>query len=255
MPEGGGVHRSSRTVGMPHTAIVTGGTRGLGRAIAMALKTRGYRVAAIYHGNDAAARSFQIETGIPIFKWDVADFEACRAGTVEVVRELGPIGVLVNNAGITADATLKNMSPDAWWRVINTNLGSVFNMCRNVVDDMRRNRFGRIINITSINGHKGQFGQTNYCASKAGIAGFSKALALEEARNGITVNCVAPGYCATDMVAAVPEAVLTKIVTEIPVQHLGQPADVARAVVFLAAQEAGFITGATLAVNGGQYMS
>jgi NAD(P)-dependent dehydrogenase (short-subunit alcohol dehydrogenase family) len=153
---------------MPHTAIVTGGTRGLGRAIVTALKTHGYRVAATYHGNDDAARSFQIETGIPIFKWDVADFEACRAGTLEIVRELGPIGVLVNNAGITADATLKNMSPDMWWRVIHTNLGSVFNMCRNVIDDMRRNRFGRIINITSINGHKGQYGQSNYCASKAG---------------------------------------------------------------------------------------
>ena len=240
---------------MPHTAIVTGATRGLGRAIAMALKAKGYRVAATYLGNDASALSFQEATGIPIFKWDVADFEACQAGTATVVRQLGSIGVLVNNAGITADATLKNMSTEMWWRVINTNLGSVFNMCRNVIEDMRRNHFGRIINITSINGHKGQFGQTNYCASKAGITGFTKALALEEARNGITVNCVAPGYCATDMVSTVPTVILQKIVAEIPVQKLGEPADVARAVVFLAAPDAGFITGATLSVNGGQYMS
>lgn len=236
---------------MGHTALVTGGTRGLGRAIATALKSKGYRVAATYHGNDEAARQFQAETGIPTYKWDVADFEACRAGTATVKRELGSVGVLVNNAGITADATLKNMSAEIWWRVINTNLGSVFNMSRTVIEDMRRQGFGRIINLTSINAHKGQFGQTNYCASKAGITGFSKALALEEARNGITVNCVAPGYCATDMVAAIPEAILNKIVAEIPVQRLGQPADVARAVVFLAAKEAGFITGATLAVNGG----
>ena len=236
---------------MGHTALVTGGTRGLGRAIATALKSKGYRVAATYHGNDEAARQFQAETGIPTYKWDVGDFEACRAGTATVKRELGSVGVLVNNAGITADATLKNMSAEIWWRVINTNLGSVFNMSRTVIEDMRRQGFGRIINLTSINAHKGQFGQTNYCASKAGITGFSKALALEEARNGITVNCVAPGYCATDMVAAIPEAILNKIVAEIPVQRLGQPADVARAVVFLAAKEAGFITGATLAVNGG----
>jgi acetoacetyl-CoA reductase len=240
---------------MPHTAIVTGGTRGLGRAIAIALRAKGYRVAATYHANDANALGFQAETGIPIFKWDVADFEACRVGTSTVARELGSIGVLVNNAGITADATLKNMATEMWWRVINTNLGSVFNMCRNVIEDMRSNHFGRIINITSINGQKGQFGQTNYCASKAGITGFTKALALEEAHNGITVNCVAPGYCATDMVSTVPETVLKKIVAEIPVQRLGQPADVARAVLFLATQDAGLITGATLSVNGGQYMS
>jgi len=190
---------------MPHPAILTGGTRGLGRAIAMALKAKGYRVAATYLGNDANALSFQAATGIPIFKWDVADFEACQSGTATVVRQLGSIGILIN--------------------------------------------------VTSINGHKGQFGQTNYCASKAGITGFTKALALEEARNGITVNCVAPGYCATDMVSTVPTVILQKIVAEIPVQKLGEPADVARAVVFLAAPDAGFITGATLSVNGGQYMS
>ena len=240
---------------MTRTAVVTGGTRGLGRAIATALKTKGYRVAATYHGNDDGARKFQNDTGIPIFKWDVADFEACRAGTAAVARELGSVEILVNNAGITGDATLKNMSPELWWRVINTNLGSVFNMCRNVIEEMRRKGFGRVINITSINGQKGQFGQTNYCASKAGISGFSKALALDEARNGITVNCVAPGYCATDMVAAVPDAVLQKILAEIPLHRLGEPADVARAVLFLAADEAAFITGATLAVNGGQYMA
>ena len=237
---------------MPHTAIVTGGTRGLGRAIAMALKAKGYRVAATNLGNDASALSFQAATSIPIIKWDVAHFEACQAGTATVVRQLGSIGVLVNNAGITADATLKSMSTEMWWRVINTNLGSVFNMC---IEDMRRNHIGRIIDITSINGHKGQFGQTTYCASKAGITGFTKALALEEARNGITVNCVAPGYCATDMVSTVPTVILQKIVAEIPVQKLGEPADVARAVVFLVAPDAGFITGATLSVNGGQYMS
>lgn len=240
---------------MDHTAVVTGGTRGLGRAIAAALKSKGYRVAATYHGNDQAARQFQAETGIPIYKWDVADLAACCSGTAAVERELGRVSVLINNAGITSDATLKNMSEEQWWRVINTNLGSVFNMCRSVIDGMRCHAFGRIINITSVNAHKGQFGQTNYCASKAGIAGFSKALALEEARHGITVNCVAPGYCATDMLAAVPEPVLKRIVAEIPVQRLGQPGDVARAVVFLAAEEASFITGATLAVNGGHYMS
>jgi len=240
---------------MQSTAIVSGGTRGLGRAISIALRDKGCRVAATYHSNDAGAHRFHEETSIPVFKWDVADFEACRIGTAAILQEFGSIEILVNNAGITADATLKNMSSDMWWRVINTNLGSVFNMCRNVIEHMRSIRFGRIVNITSVNGQKGQAGQTNYCASKAGIIGFTKALALEEARNGITVNCVAPGYCSTEMVAAVPEPILSKIVSEIPIQRLGDPADVARAVVFLVARESGFITGSTLAVNGGYYMS
>jgi acetoacetyl-CoA reductase len=240
---------------MPHAAIVTGETRGLGRAIAMALKAQGHRVAATsYHGNDANALSFRAATGIPIYKWDVADFEACRVGTATVVRELGSVGVLVNNAGITADATLKNMSTEMSWRVINEPW-----FCLQHVP--QRHREHAVQSLWPDHQHhldqwtQRQFGQTNYCASKAGITGFTKALALEEAHNGITVNCVAFGYCATDMVSTVPETVLKKIVAEIPVQRLGQLADVARAVVFLAAQGAGFITGATLSVNGGQYMS
>ena len=240
---------------MGRTAIVTGVTRGLGRAMSVALKAQGHRVAAVYHGNDKAAQAFQADTGISIFKWDVGDFAACQDGISEVARELGSVDILVNNAGIIGDAILRHMSPELWWRVVHINLGSVFNMCRNVIEGMRSRSFGRIVNISSINGQKGQFGQTNYCAAKAGIIGFTKALALEEARSGITVNCVAPGYCDTDMVAAVPDAILQKIIAEIPVHRLGQASDIARTVAFLVADEAAFITGATLAVNGGQYMA
>ncbi len=241
---------------MARTAIVTGGTRGLGRAISIALKTEaGMSVAAVYHGNDKAAEAFQAECAIPVFKWDVADREACIKGVAEVVERLGPIDVLVNNAGITQDATLHHMTDAQWWEVVRTDLGSVFNMCRTIIDSMRQRSFGRIINISSINGEKGQFGQTNYCAAKAGIIGFTKALALEEARKGITVNAIAPGYCDTDMVAAVQPEVLKTIVSAIPVGRLGKPSDISRAVLFLASDEAGFITGSTLNINGGQYMA
>ena len=240
---------------MPRIAVVTGGTRGLGRAIAMALKSDGHRVAAVYHGNDQAAQVFREETGIPTYKWDVAELDACRTGIEQIQKDLGPIDILVNNAGITRDATLHHMTSEQWWDVIRTNLGSVFNMCRTIVDGMRERHFGRIINISSINGQRGQFGQTNYSAAKAGILGFTKALALEEARKGITVNAIAPGYCDTDMVAAMAPDVMKSIVAGIPVGRLGTPADIARAVSFLAKDEAGFLTGTTISVNGGHYMS
>ncbi len=237
------------------TAIVTGGTRGLGRGIALALKEAGHRVVAVYYGNEEAAAKFTRESSIPTYRWDVADFAACKAGIQRVEAELGPVGVLVNNAGITRDATLHHMTPEQWWAVINTNLGSMFNMCRNVIDGMRARAFGRIVNISSINGQKGQLGQANYSAAKAGILGFTKALALEGAHKNITVNAIAPGYCDTDMVAAVPPDVLKSIVAAIPVGRLGDPGDIARTAVFLASDAAGFITGATLTVNGGQYMA
>ena len=240
---------------MARIAIVTGGTRGLGAAISSALKTEGCRVAAVYHGNDTAAREFEAASGISVHKWDVADFNACKSGIEEVVRALGPPDILVNNAGITRDATLHHMTPDQWWDVINTNLGSLFNMCRNVIEGMRERKFGRIINISSINGQKGQFGQTNYSAAKAGILGFTKALALEEANKGITVNAIAPGYCATEMVAAVAPDVLKTIVAGIPVGRLGKPVDIARTAAFLASDEADFVTGATFSINGGQLMT
>ena len=212
-------------------------------------------VAATYHGNDAAAQAFKEETGIAVYKWDVADFAACKAGLQKVEDDLGPVDILVNNAGITRDATLHHMPPEDWMAVINTNLGSVFNMCRNAVPGMRQRGFGRIINVSSINGQKGQFGQTNYSAAKAGIIGFTKALALENAAKGITVNAVAPGYCDTDMVAAVSDNIIQQIVAATPVGRLGQPADIARAIAFLAADHADFITGSTLSVNGGEYMA
>lgn len=240
---------------MARIAIVTGGTRGLGAEISRALESQGCRVGAVYHGNDDAARQFEVASGIPIYKWDVADFNACKSGIEEVVRTLGPPDILVNNAGITRDATLHHMTPEQWWAVINTNLGSLFNMCRNVIEGMRERSFGRIINISSINGQKGQFGQANYSAAKAGILGFTKALALEEANKGITVNAIAPGYCATEMVAAVPQDVLKTIIAGIPVGRLGKPTDIARTVAFLASDQADFVTGATFSINGGQLMT
>jgi acetoacetyl-CoA reductase len=239
---------------MQRTALVTGGTRGLGKAIAIALQAAGHRVAVVYHNNTDAAKAFAEETSIPIFQWDVADFEACRTGAAQVEHECGPIGILVNNAGITSDTVLHHMTPEQWWRVINTNLGSMFNMCRNIVEGMRERSFGRIVNISSINGQKGQFGQTNYAAAKAGILGFTKALALEGAHKNVTVNAIAPGYCDTDMVAKVPNDVLQTIINGIPVGRLGSPADIGRMVAFLADDDAGFITGATFDVNGGQNM-
>jgi len=241
---------------MARVALVTGGTRGIGRAISVALKARGCRVAATYAGNDAAAQQFQVETGIPVFKWDVADYAACEKGVGQVVKELGPVDVLVNNAGITRDAMLHRMTKEQWDIVVRTDLDSVFNMCRQVIENMRSRGFGRIINVSSINGRKGQMGQTNYSAAKAGIYGFTKALAYESAAKGITVNTIAPGYVATDMVAAVPKEVLdTKIIPLIPVGRLGEPEEIARAVVFLAADDAGFVTGACFDVNGGHYMA
>ncbi|SFT01679.1 3-oxoacyl-[acyl-carrier-protein] reductase [Sulfitobacter marinus] len=239
---------------MTRIAVVTGGTRGLGRAAAIALKEKGCTVAVTYHGNDAAAQAFKDETGIAVYKWDVADFPACKAGLQKIEDDLGSVDILVNNAGITRDATLHHMAPEQWVDVINTNLGSVFNMCRNVVPGMRERGFGRIINVSSINGQKGQFGQTNYSAAKAGIVGFTKALAQENAAKGITVNAVAPGYCDTDMVAAVSADVIQQIIAATPVGRLGQPADIARAIMFLASDDADFVTGSTLSVNGGEYM-
>src|SRR5712671_4488990 len=222
---------------MARVALVTGGTRGIGAAISKALKAAGYKVAASYAGNDAAADKFKTETGIPVYKWDVSSFDACADGVKKVEADLGPVDVLINNAGI------------------NTNLGSLFNMTRQVIEGMRARKFGRVINISSINGQKGQFGQVNYSAAKAGDIGFTKALALENAKGGITVNAICPGYINTEMVQAVPKEVLEKsILPLIPVNRLGEPDEIARAVVFLAADEAGAITGSTLTVNGGQYM-
>jgi acetoacetyl-CoA reductase len=241
---------------MARVAIVTGGTRGIGAAISVALKNKGYRVAANYAGNDAAARQFQAEHGIPVYKFDVSDFAACEKGVQQIVRDLGPVDILVNNAGITRDAMLHRMTREQWDAVIRTNLDSVFNMTRLVIDGMRARNFGRIINISSINGRKGQLGQVNYSAAKAGLLGFTKAVALEGASKGITCNAIAPGYISTEMVAAVPKEVLeTKILPSIPVGRLGTPEEIARCVVFLAADEAGFITGACLDANGGQYMA
>ncbi len=241
---------------MARVALVTGGTRGIGAAISVALKEAGYNVAANYGGNDEAAEKFKAASGIPVYKWDVSDFEACKAGVDQVVSDLGPVEVLVNNAGITRDTTLHKMTTEHWSAVIGTNLDSLFNMTRNVIDNMRASGFGRIISISSVNGQKGQFGQSNYAAAKAGLIGFTKSVAQENAAKGITVNVVAPGYIATEMVRAVPEEVLnTKIIPLIPVGRLGEPEEVAKCVVFLAADDAGFITGSTISSNGGQYMS
>jgi acetoacetyl-CoA reductase len=240
---------------MARVALVTGGTRGIGEAISRGLKDAGFTVAATYGGNDEAANKFKEETGIHVFKWDVGDFEACKEGIAKVESDLGPVDVLVNNAGITRDGVLHRMDPENWRAVISTNLDSLFNMTRNVIEGMRGRGYGRIISISSINGQKGQFGQANYSAAKAGVFGFTKAVAQESAAKGITVNAIAPGYIGTEMVRAVPEEVLnSKILPLIPVGRLGEPEEIARCVVFLAGEDAGFITGATLTANGGQYM-
>ena len=239
---------------MARVAIVTGGTRGIGEAISVALKNAGYKVAANYAGNDERAQAFSQKTGIAVYKWDVADFEACQAGVAKVVADLGPIDVIVNNAGITRDATLKRMERKGWDEVVDTNLGGCFNMCKAAWDGMLARGFGRIVNIGSINGQAGQYGQVNYAAAKSGIHGFTKALAQEGAAKGITVNAVAPGYIDTDMVAAVPPNVLEKIVAKIPVGRLGKAEEIARGVLFLVADDAGFVTGSTMSINGGQHM-
>ena len=240
---------------MARTAIVTGGTRGIGAAIAVALKTAGCKVAANYAGNDEAAQNFNAETGIPVYKWSVADYDACAGGIAQVEADLGPVDILVNNAGITRDAPFHKMTRDQWADVINTNLNGVFNMTHPVWNGMRERKFGRVITISSINGQKGQFAQANYSASKAGDLGFTKALAQEGARNGITVNAICPGYIGTDMVMAVPEKVRESIIAQIPVGRLGEADEIARCVVFLASDDAGFITGSTITANGGQYFS
>ena len=239
---------------MSRVAVVTGGSRGIGAEIARQLKDAGYKVAATYHGNTEAAEAFAKETGVSVYKWDVADFEACKAGIEQIEADLGPVDVLVNNAGITRDGTMHRMNPEAWTAVIQTNLTSCFNMCRLVIDGMRSRNFGRIINIGSINGQAGQYGQVNYAAAKSGIHGFTKALAQEGAAKNVTVNAIAPGYVDTDMVRAVPEEVLKKIVAGIPVGRLGKASDIARGVMFLAADDAEFITGSTMSINGGQHM-
>jgi acetoacetyl-CoA reductase len=241
---------------MTRVAVVTGGTRGIGHAISIALKNKGCRVAATYAGNDTAARQFQAETGIPIYKFDVGDYAACQEGVTRIARDLGPIDILVNNAGITRDSMLHRMTKENWDAVIHTNLDSVFNMTRLVIEGMRSRSFGRVINISSINGRKGQTGQANYSAAKAALLGFTKAVAQESAARGITVNVIAPGYIATEMVMAVPKEILdTKILPLIPVGRLGTAEEVARCVSFLADDAAGFITGACLDANGGQYMA
>ena len=239
---------------MARVAVVTGGTRGIGEAISVALKTAGYTVAANYAGNDARAKAFSEVTGVKSYKWDVADYDACVAGIKQVESELGPVDVIVNNAGITRDSTMKKMTRSAWDDVMHTNLGGCFNMCKAAWDGMVERKFGRIVNIGSINGQAGQYGQVNYAAAKSGIHGFTKALAQEGARSGITVNAIAPGYIDTDMVAAVPAEVLAKIVARIPVGRLGKAEEIARGVLFLVADEGGFITGSTMSINGGQHM-
>ncbi len=239
---------------MARVAVVTGGTRGIGEAISTRLAKAGYQVAATYHGNEERARDFSGRTGINTFKFDVCDFAACQKGVKEIEAALGPIEILVNNAGITRDTTLQRMSWEQWNEVIQTNLSSCFNMCRAVIDGMRARSFGRIVNIGSINGQGGQYGQVNYAAAKSGIHGFTKALAQEGASKGITVNAIAPGYIDTEMVRAVPPNVLEKIVARIPVGRLGHAEEIARGVLFLVSDEATFITGSTISINGGQHM-
>ncbi|MCC5857520.1 MAG: acetoacetyl-CoA reductase [Ectothiorhodospiraceae bacterium] len=239
---------------MERVALITGGTRGIGAAIARDLAGVGYRVAVTYHGNDQAAATFEADTGIRVFKWDVGDFQACQDGVAGVVKALGPVDVLVNNAGITRDVTLHRMDPAQWDDVIRTNLTSAFNMTRQVIGGMRERGFGRIVQVASVNGQKGQVGQANYAASKSGLLGFTRSVALENAGKGITVNAVAPGYTATDMVAAVSDEILKKIIAQIPVGRLGEVEEIAHAVRYLVSDEAAFVTGATLTINGGQYM-
>ncbi|MDR6851964.1 acetoacetyl-CoA reductase [Sphingomonas sp. BE123] len=239
---------------MARVAIVTGGTRGIGEAISIALRDMGMTVAANYAGNDQRAAEFSERTGISAFKWDVADYDACQAGIAQVEAALGPVDVLVNNAGITRDGTILKMTYQMWKEVMDTNLGGCFNMAKGVFPGMRERKWGRIVNIGSINGQAGQYGQVNYAAAKSGIHGFTKALAQEGAKFGVTVNAIAPGYIDTDMVAAVPGEVLEKIVAKIPVGRLGQANEIARGVAFLCAEEGGFVTGSTLSINGGQHM-
>jgi acetoacetyl-CoA reductase len=239
---------------MARIAIVTGGTRGIGEAICLALKQQGYLVVANYAGNDEAAMAFKEKNDIPVYKFDVGNFDACQAALEKIEKEIGSIEILVNNAGITRDGTMHKMSYEQWNAVIQTNLSSCFNMSRLILDGMRDRGFGRIVNIGSINGQAGQYGQVNYAAAKSGIHGFTKALAQESAAKGITVNAIAPGYIATEMVRAVPENILQKIVAKIPVGRLGEASEIARTVVFLVSDDAGFITGSTLSINGGQHM-
>lgn len=239
---------------MSRVAIVTGGTRGIGEAISVGLKDAGYEVAATYAGNDEAAERFTAKTDIPAYKFDVSNYDQCAEAVEKIVADLGPVDVLVNNAGITRDGTLHRMSFDQWNSVIQTNLSSCFNMCHCVIDGMRERGFGRVVNIGSVNGQAGQYGQANYAAAKSGIHGFTKALALEGAAKGITVNAIAPGYIDTEMVRAVPEKVLEKIIATIPVGRLGHAEEIARAVLFLVDEQAGYITGSTLSINGGQHM-
>ena len=239
---------------MGKVAIVTGGTRGIGEAICIALRDSGFTVAANYAGNVERAKAFTERAGIPAYQWDVADHKACLDGCAKVAADLGPIDVVVNNAGITRDGTLLRMSHEAWKEVIDTNLGGCFNMAKATFAGMKDRGWGRIVNIGSINGQAGQYGQVNYAAAKSGIHGFTKALAQEGAKFGVTVNAIAPGYIDTDMVAAVPAEVLAKIVAKIPVGRLGQASEIARGVAFLCAEEGGFVTGSTLSINGGQHM-
>ena len=240
---------------MARVALVTGGSRGIGAAISKSLKDAGYSVAANYAGNDEAAAAFKAETGIPVYKWSVADYEACAEGIAKVEADLGPVDILVNNAGITRDGMFHKMTPQQWKEVIDTNLTGIFNMTHPIWPGMRERSFGRVVNISSINGQKGQMGQTNYSAAKAGDIGFTRALAQEGAFKGITVNAICPGYIGTDMVMAVPEKVRDAIVAQIPVGRLGTPEEIARCVTFLASDDAGFITGSTISANGGQFFS
>ena len=239
---------------MPRVAIVTGGTRGIGEAISLALKDMGMAVAANYAGNDEKAKAFTDRSGIRAYKWDVGDYDACQDGAAQVLEELGPVDVLVNNAGITRDGTILKMTYAMWDEVMRTNLGGCFNMAKAVFPGMRERKWGRIVNIGSINGQAGQYGQVNYAAAKSGIHGFTKALAQEGAKAGVTVNAIAPGYIDTDMVAAVPPDVLEKIVAKVPVGRLGQATEIARGVSFLCSENGGFVTGSTLSINGGQHM-
>jgi acetoacetyl-CoA reductase len=241
---------------MARVAIVTGGTRGIGAAISKALKAAGYQVAATYHANDDAAAKFKAETGVQVYKWNVASYDECVAGLAQVAKDLGPVDVLVNNAGITKDTMFHKMTPDHWYAVINTNLNSLFNMTRPVIDGMRERGFGRIITVSSVIGQKGGMGQSNYAAAKAGEIGFTKSLALENATKGITVNAICPGYIATEMVKKIPQETLDKaVLPQIPVRRLGEPEEIARCVVFLAADDAGLMTGSTLSASGGMYMA